>query len=340
VTHAPVVIKLGGDALASPERIAAQAGRLARRALRERVVAVASARRGMTDHLLGLVAGVQRAVGAVIGPHLEADRAVAAGEVVSAALLALALEQLGCRAASLDAREAGLTSDGQPGDARLAQVDSSPIRRLLDAGVLPVVTGFQGWHEGRVTTLGRGGSDTSAIALAAALGAGRCELVKEAGGLFSADPRVVPDAHPIRTTSHRFLSELTALGAKVVQADAAALAERCNLTLHLLPLDRDEPATVVTGTASGLGSRAVTSRIRDPETAVVTALAGGPLPGALWSSLPPALERAGIAVHRTEIAERSASLFVARSAAEVAVRMVHERFLAALEPERSFAATA
>ncbi|MBK8004390.1 MAG: hypothetical protein IPK12_10765 [Gemmatimonadetes bacterium] len=224
----PIVVKLGGDALATPARIAAQARRLARWAAAGPVVAVASARRGVTDHLLGLVAEIEAVIGdedATSGAHLEADRAVASGEVVSAALLALALNRLGWHAVSLDAREAGILARGPRGDGRIRRIQVQKIRQLCEKGIIPVVTGFQGWQDGRVVTLGRGGSDTSAVALADALGASKVVFVKDAAGLRTADPKLVPDTEAIPEAPHAFLTALTRAGAKVVHAHAAALAE-------------------------------------------------------------------------------------------------------------------
>jgi aspartate kinase len=150
----PLVVKLGGDALASPERIATEARRLARLAGPEPPLPVTSARRGVTDHLLGLVEGVRSAVGDSSGAHAEADRAVAAGEIVTASLLALALNDLSVQAVSLDARESGIRVAGSFGDARIQAIAS-------------------GWRRGRVATLGDGGTDTSAVARAVGIGASR-----------------------------------------------------------------------------------------------------------------------------------------------------------------------
>ena len=158
MSHKPVIVKLGGDALASPERDRSGGATGPARAAAGPVVAVASARRGVTDHLLGLVDEVRSAAGGTRGPVSEADRAVAAGEVVAASLLALALQQLGVQGVSLDAREAGLRTVGRAGHAHIGAVATRRFTRLLDRGAVPVVTGFQGWNRGRVVTLGRGGN--------------------------------------------------------------------------------------------------------------------------------------------------------------------------------------
>jgi aspartate kinase len=253
----PIVVKFGGDALATPERIAAAARRVAARRTERPVLAVASARRGVTDHLLGLVEQVREAVGVEGGSpaagRAAADRAVASGELVAASLLAVALADLGVPAVVLDAREAGLRSDGRAGGATLTRLRSDRLWRLLDRGVTPVVTGFQGWHRGRITTLGRGGSDITAVALAAALGAEACELVKEPGALHTADPRLVPEARPIHRATHHFVSEIALAGARVIHHAAAMRAQRDAVPLRFTSLHADgEPSTVVDLPAAGL----------------------------------------------------------------------------------------
>jgi aspartokinase len=246
----PLVVKFGGDALATPERIAVAARRAAARRAGRPVVAVASARRGVTDHLLGLVEQVREVLGieedSPAAGRAAADRAVASGELVAASLLAVALADLGVPAVVLDAREAGLGSDGQAGGATLTRLRSGRLLRLLDRGVTPVVTGFQGWHRGRITTLGRGGSDITAVALAAALDAEACELVKDPGALHTADPRLVPEAQPLRRATHRFVSEIALAGARVIHHAAATRAERDGVPLRFTSLHADgEPSTVI-----------------------------------------------------------------------------------------------
>jgi aspartokinase len=246
----PLVVKFGGDALATPERIAAAARRVAARRTGRPVVVVASARRGVTDHLLGLVEQVREAIGveadSPAAGRAAADRAVASGELVAASLLAVALADLGVPAVVLDAREAGLGSDGHAGGATLTRLRIDRLLRLLDRAVTPVVTGFQGWHRGRITTLGRGGSDITAVALAAALGAEACELVKDPGALHTADPRLVSEAQPLRHATHRFVSEIALAGARVIHHAAATRAERDAVPLRFTSLHADgEPSTVV-----------------------------------------------------------------------------------------------
>jgi aspartate kinase len=329
----PLVIKFGGDAVATPERIARAARRIADRSAQRPVAAVASARRGVTDHLLSLVARVRGQAGPVSGVgSAAADRAVASGEIVAASLLALALEELGLRAAVLDAREAGLGSDGRPGDSRLVSVRPRRVRRLMDRGVVPVVTGFQGWHRGRLTTLGRGGSDVTAVALAAALDAEQCELVKEAGGLHTADPALVPDARPIARTSHRFVAELAAAGARVIHHLAAEQAERDGVRLRFAAID-DGSETLVEGEgvdretlalAHGPGRRDFPAPLQLDDLATVTLVSATPeVPPAIRAAATAAAAHSGIAIAGTSHGSHSLRFVVARGDAVRLLRVIH-----------------
>jgi len=335
----PVVVKLGGDALASPERIAAEAHRLARLSAREPVVAVASARRGVTDHLLGLAAEVRRAASSGISgdragrPNrapsgAEADRAVATGEVVTASLLALALNQIGVEAVSLDAREAGILGSGRFGGARIHSIAGDRLERLLKRGVIPVVTGFQGWKRGRVATLGRGGTDTSAVALAVALRATRAAFVKDADGLRTADPKLVTDGLPISAAPHRFLSALTAAGAKIVHVDAARLAEQHGLRLSFHSLQSDEPATSVFREAPFAHLRAVATLVLENGIAEITAISAEPGDAAAATeSLRDALIAAGIPPRDIQPAANGPRFIVAAADSVAATRIVHAAFV-------------
>lgn len=324
----PLVVKLGGDALASPERIATEARRLARLARAEPTLAVTSARRGVTDHLLGLVEGVRRAVGDSSGAHAEADRAVAAGEIVTASLLALALNDLGVRAVSLDAREAGIRATGAFGAARIQAIAAGRLSRLLARGILPVVTGFQGWRRSRVATLGRGGTDTSAVALAVGLGASRALFVKDADGLRTADPRLVPDSRPIREAPHAFLTALAGAGARVVHRDAARLAEQHGLPLELFALGGSSPATVVRADVNGKELRAVATQQLDQDTAEVTVVAGSPdWSGVSAESLREALAATGVEIRGGQSTDHGSTFLVDSHQAIAATRIAHEVFV-------------
>ena len=327
-----VVVKLGGDAVASPERIAAEAHRLARLAQVSPVVAVTSARRGVTDHLLGLVQGVRAQVSNGVpepaAGDAEADRAVATGEVVTAALLALALNGLGVESVSLDAREAGVRATGKFGRARIGTISSARLTRLLGRGIVPVVTGFQGWQRGRVATLGRGGTDTSAVALAVAIGAGRALFVKDADGLRTADPKLVLDSRRLGAVPHGFLSALTAAGARIVHPEAARLAELRGLTLEFHPLGEEAPATIVHRGAPAQDIRAVATLVLDDSVAQITAVAGIAEEAARETErLREAILAQGIEIREIRPAANGPKFLVAATQAVAATRALHEAFV-------------
>jgi len=332
-----LVLKLGGDALATPERIAAAARRVALRRSTRPVVAVASARRGVTDHLLGLVDQVREAGGQVGAPtraaRTAADRAVTSGEVVAASLLAVALEGLGVPAVVLDAREAGVKSDGTPGEAALVGIRTARLERLMGRGTVPVVTGFQGWHRGRLTALGRGGSDVTAVALAEALGAEACELVKDPGAIHTADPRLVPEARPIAAASHRFVTRLAAAGARVIHHAAAVRAERDRIPLRFTSLRSDgEPVTVV-GAGEGdegyhsvvlaSGHRGFVPMNGEPDEVATVSVVAGATGSFAPEALVKAATRAGATVLRTASGPQGLSFLVPAAQGGALLRALH-----------------
>jgi len=225
-----LVLKFGGHALATPARIRIAARRIA--AWRKRgvsIVAVASAPAGLTDRLLGTAAHHTST-----RSHRELDRLLATGEDRSAALLALALEALDVPSRSLRGTEAGLIAAGEFGAGQVTAVDTASLRDLLDQGVVPIVSGFQAARaDGECVTLGRGGSDLTAVVLAAALGAAECHLIKDVNGIHTRDPRQAVDATPIRSLSHDQLLLLARSGARVVHAGAAAHARSAALELRV-----------------------------------------------------------------------------------------------------------
>lgn len=348
---APLVVKFGGDALATPQRIAAAAHRVAIRRQAGPVVAVASARRGVTDHLLGLVEQVRDAVRPEGGPspangRAAADRAVASGELVAASLLAAALEELGIPAAVLDAREAGLHSDGHAGGASLTALRPARLVRLLARGVTPVVTGFQGWHRGRLTTLGRGGSDITAVALAAALEAGSCELVKDPGALHTADPRLVPEARPIREASHRFVTELALAGARVIHHAAASRAERDGVRLRFSSIHLDgAPVTDVVAAGEqqpphavvlGAGHQGMPAAEQDTqEVATVSVVTGDAEALEHRSAAGAAAARAGATLLRIVHRPHVVSFLVPAAEGSVLLRALHAAIGAATDVAES-----
>jgi aspartate kinase len=225
-----LVLKFGGHALANPARIRIASRRIA--AWRRRgvhIVAVASASAGLTDRLLGAAARSGSSA-----PGRELDRLLCTGEDRSATLLALALTTLGVPARSLRGGEAGLIASGDFGSGQVHATDTAPVRTLLDQGVVPVVAGFQAARgDGESVTLGRGGSDLTAVVLATALGAAECHLIKDVNGVHTRDPRHAADATPIHSLSHDQLLLLARAGARVVHAGAAAHARNAALELRV-----------------------------------------------------------------------------------------------------------
>jgi len=233
-----VVVKFGGTSLGTPARIRRASRRAAALAASgRRVVAVVSAMGHTTDHILETLGDLEnRRVGGPAGR--EADRALATGEDLSAALLAAALHGIGVGARSLRGGEAGVRAGGDFGAARLLRVDARGLRALLSRGVVPVVAGFQGEREDReVATLGRGGSDTSAVAIAAALGPATCLIVTDVDAVYDHDPQRHPDARPLRRLSHDQLFDLARTGAQVVAAEAAQLARTHGVPLRVVAYD-------------------------------------------------------------------------------------------------------
>jgi aspartate kinase len=227
---ATVVWKFGGTSVADHGRLRAVAERMvAAHHEGSRVVAVLSAMGRSTDELW------EQAYAMSTQPSLrELDALLSVGEAVSCALAAMAIHDHGCRAVSLNAAQVGIVTDGAHSNARLRYVPTRRITAELDAGAIVLVTGFQGVSEaGDVTTLGRGGSDASAVALAAALGLDRCDIFTDVPGVFTADPRLVPDARPLESLGHEEMLELAEGGAAVLQPRAVELAAAHGVDVHL-----------------------------------------------------------------------------------------------------------
>lgn len=225
-----LVWKFGGTSVADPGRLRAVADRLvAARRTGHRVVAVLSAMGDSTDRLHGLAYALSS------HPQLrELDALLSTGESVSCALASMAVHELGGRAVSLTGPQAGILTDGQHGNARLREIRPRRITEALDAGAIVLITGFQGMSgNGDVTTLGRGGSDASAVAIAAALGLSQCEVFTDVPGVFTADPRVVPNARRLTVLTHDEMLQLAEAGATVLQARAVELAQAHGIDIHV-----------------------------------------------------------------------------------------------------------
>lgn len=228
------VLKFGGTSLATPARLARAARRIAAfREAGDEVVAVVSARGHTTDRLLRSLARTSGSAGWPIGAAREADRLLATGEERSAALLAVALGVRGVAACSLRGGEAGIRAEGDFGAGRIVEIDGAELRRWLARGVVPVVAGFQGVRgDGETVTLGRGGSDTTAVALAAALGAS-CHLITDVDAVYDRDPRLHKRAVRLPTLDHESLVALASGGAGVVHEAAAHRALRHRVPLYI-----------------------------------------------------------------------------------------------------------
>ncbi len=207
-----------------------------------RVVAVLSAMGSSTDELLALAREVSPR------PHeRELDMLVSVGERISCALAAMALIDLGQDAISLTGSQAGIVTDTAHGKAKIVEVRARRIHEALDRGAIVLVAGFQGVSlDAEVTTLGRGGSDTTAVALAAALGASACEIFTDVSGVFTADPRVVPDARKLEIVSYDEMLELAASGARVLQLRSVEFARNHGVPLHVRSSFSDDEGTWVT----------------------------------------------------------------------------------------------
>lgn len=237
-----IVQKYGGTSLADKTRIFQAARRAA--ALAEQgiqVVMVVSAQGDTTDMLLEKAAEISPE-----GADRERDALIATGEQMSAALTAIALKSLGAEAVSLTGAQAGICTDDVHGNARILHIDTGRILRELEQGRIVVVAGFQGANSrGEITTLGRGGSDTTAVALAAALHADSCRLYKDVDGVYDRDPGKYPDAVRYAKLSWEEMLSLCRDGAQVLSARSVALAAARKQTLHVLPAFSDGPGTIV-----------------------------------------------------------------------------------------------
>lgn len=236
------VQKYGGTSLADSARIFAAARRaveLARKG--NRIVIVVSAQGDTTDELIEKAAQINKHRAA-----REMDAYLAAGEQMSAGLMAMAIGALGCGAVSLTGTQAGIHTDGVHGSAKILAIDTSRIRRELDAGKIVVVAGFQGVDpDGDITTLGRGGSDTTAAALAAYLKADVCQIFTDVDGVYDRDPRIFPDAKRYDRIGYDAMLALIENGAQVLHDRSVEFAREKGITLEVLSAFTGKPGTMV-----------------------------------------------------------------------------------------------
>jgi aspartate kinase len=245
----PIVVqKYGGSSVADVARIRRVAERVrARRAEGHQLVVVVSAMGDTTDELLGLAKQVS-----VDPPRRELDMLLTCGERISMALLSMALQELEVPAISFTGSQSGIITDESHASARIVEVRPVRILEELERGRVVIVAGYQGVSRKReVTTLGRGGSDTTAVALAAALAAEACEIFSDVDGVFSADPRLVGEAHKLETLGYDEMQELASAGARVLNAQAVEWAKANGIVLHALHAHLPGTGTRIPGVAAG-----------------------------------------------------------------------------------------
>ena len=237
-----IVQKYGGTSLADAEKVKAAAKRLTDLARQDnQVIAVVSAQGDTTDVLIQKALQVNKR-----GAAREMDAYLASAEQMSAGLLAMAIGAMGYPAVSLNGRQAGILTDGVHGNARIQDIDTGRILKELEAGRVVVVTGFQGVDpEGDVTTLGRGGSDTTAVALAAWLDADKCQIFTDVDGIYDRNPRLFPDAIRFGRISYEKMLALIENGAQVLHDRSVELARERNIPLEVLSAFTGQPGTIV-----------------------------------------------------------------------------------------------
>ncbi|MFO8152939.1 aspartate kinase [Thioalkalivibrio sp.] len=279
-----LVLKFGGTSVGSPDRIARVADRVLRlRGEGHSVVVVVSAMSGETDRLLTLAREIQpRSEGR------ELDVLLSTGEQVTIALLSMALEARGCPARSYTGGQVRILTDSVHNKARIRSIDAARVREDLEGGRVVVVAGFQGVDEaGSITTLGRGGSDTTAVALAAALTAAECRIYTDVDGVYTTDPRVAKNARRLERITFEEMLEMASLGSKVLQIRAVEFAGKYNVPLRVLSSFEEGPGTLIT-TEEGRMEQALVAGIAFNQNEAQLTIQGVPdQPGIAYGILGP-----------------------------------------------------
>jgi aspartate kinase len=262
-----IVSKFGGTSMGSIERVKQNAARLVKmHEAGDQVVAVVSAMGSSTDDLLGIAAQVNDNP-----PKRELDMLVSTGEQVSMSILAMAIEALGVKAVSFTGGQAGIVTDTVHSKAKIREVKASRIRRALSQGAIAIVAGFQGvTRDGEITTLGRGGSDTTAVAVAAGLGADVCEIYTDVDGVYTADPRACPHARKLDSLSYEEMLELSAAGSGVLQMRSVEFARNYKVVIHCRSAFSDEPGTLIKEVDDEMESAIISGIAYDSSEAKVT----------------------------------------------------------------------
>ncbi|HHV16287.1 MAG TPA: aspartate kinase [Gelria sp.] len=287
-----IVCKFGGSSVAGIDKINKVASRIkSLQAEGYGIVVVVSAMGDTTDELLKLATG--------IGNNLnlrEMDALLATGEQQSAALLALALDKIGCKAISLTGWQAGVKSNSNYSKAKISGIDKQRMEKELTAGKIVVVAGFQGLSaDGDVTTLGRGGSDTSAVAIAASLGAKRCMIFTDVDGVYTADPRIVKEAQKLPSITYEEMLEMASLGAVIIQPRAVEFAMLYGVDIEVLNSFSLEPGTIITEVTNMEQHKIVTGVAHDCKCAKIGIFDVPDKPG-IAGIIFSALARAGVNV--------------------------------------------
>ncbi len=279
-----IVQKFGGTSVGSLERIQHIAEKVAQtRAQGHEVVVVVSAMSGETDRLIALARA--------LGPHpdpREYATLVSTGEQVSMALVAMALLAKGCQARSYTGGQARICTDNHHKKARIMGIEADALKADLKQGFVPVVAGFQGIAaNGDITTLGRGGSDTTAVALAAALEADECQIYTDVDGVYTTDPRIAPDARRLSVITFEEMLELASLGAKVLQIRSVEFAGKYNVPLRVLSSFQEGPGTLITFEQVGMEAPKVSGIAFNRDEAKVTLMGVPDKPGVAARILEP-----------------------------------------------------
>jgi aspartate kinase len=287
-----VVQKYGGTSVANVDRIKNVARRVAKTYDQGNdVVVILSAMAGVTDGLIKLANAASDAP-----DKREMDVLLATGEQTTAALLAMMLIQMGYQSQSLLGHQAEVVTDCVYGNARIIEIGASRLRRLLDRKNIVVVAGFQGYDiKGNITTLGRGGSDTSAVAIAAALKADVCEIYTDVDGIYTADPNICPKARKLKTITYDEMLNMASLGAKVLQIRSVGFAKKYDIPVHVRSSFSEEEGTMVVSEDSGMEQLVVSGVTHDKNQARVTITKVPDQPGIAANIFSPIAE-AGILV--------------------------------------------
>src|SRR5215472_10062351 len=271
-----IVQKYGGTSVENPERIKNVAARVAKyRAKGDQIVVVVSAMSGVTDNLIKLAKEIMP-----LPSEREMDMLLATGEQTTIALTAMALHSLGVEAISLTGAQAGIVTDQVHTKAKIKNITPKQVHALLNAGKVVIVAGFQGQTpDGQITTLGRGGSDLTAIALGAALKVDLCQIYTDVDGVYTADPRIVPTARKLEEISYDEMLELASLGAKVMQSRSVEFAKNFGVVFEVRSSLNDNPGTLVKEETQSMEDVVIRGVSLDKNQAKVTLIAVPDKPG-------------------------------------------------------------